>query len=555
MTTFIVPDNAVINDQEIKTEASMIIGNHAVINRGVRSGFLMVGEGVHITGEINTDDDLRADVWCKFDQNVNVEGDAYIGEFTAINGKIVVEGDLDIGKEVKLNGGFLSKGWVVVRNPLPVMVFIFLYIRALIGVGKSSEEIDKALAELFEDEDEIDLENMDENKLSELVNRGGFFVIPLGSKISSESINVPEDMIIGNDCTLNTRMICKHFEGGKNLVMNGYLRSKGETRIAEGSRISGEINTSGKLIIDKNVKIDGKISAKSVLIHESSFVEGKVSSGNIRFVTGDDFDIKDPENAEKATILSKSDSFDLITSNITEKKEEEEEIIDAETDEYLEADSEDRNAEAEAAEAEMEQELTEAATDEAEVETAEVSIDEAANETAEESTEETASETTEESTDETANETTEESTDETANETTEESTDETANETTEESTDETANETTEESASETSAKTAESDEDEKEAADESDSGETAATESDKSPAKAEKKQGSTSKRAQKRRAKKANAEQKEITIVNVFTGEDFEKEQPDAEDEQTDSAEDNETDTLSDVESEKTNEN
>lgn len=336
LTTFIVPDNAVIDDQKIETGADMIIGNHAVITCNVKSGFLMAGEGVHISGEIAADGDIRADVWCRFDQNVSVGGDAYLGEFTAINGKIVVEGDLDIGKEVKLNGGFLSKGWVVVRNPLPVMVFIFLYIRAMIGLGKSSDEIDKALNELFEDDEEIDFENTDEDKMSRILSRGRFFVIPLGSKISSESINVPEDVIIGNGCDISTQIICKRFESGKNLFLNGSVRSKGETLIGEGSRISGDINSS-KVIIDKNVRINGKISAKTVWIHETSFVEGKISSGNIRFITGDGFDIKDPENAEKATVLSKADSFDLMNTNITEKKEEEALGADAETEETLES--------------------------------------------------------------------------------------------------------------------------------------------------------------------------------------------------------------------------
>ena len=322
MTTFIVPDNAVVDDQKIITEYSMIIGNHSIIERDLQTGFLMVGEGVRVSGEIHSDDDIRADVWCKFEKNVTANGDAYIGEFTVIDGKIVVEGDLDIGKEVKLNGGFLSKGWVVVRNPLPVMVFIFLYIRALIGLGKTSEEIDKALNEMFEDDEEIDFENLDENKITEILNRGGFFVIPLGSKISSESINVPDNAVIGDNCTIQTRIICKNFEAGQNLVFDGVIRSKGETILADNSKISGELNSSGKLIIGKNVTIKGNISAKSVLIHETSFVEGKISSGNIRFAVGDDFDVKDPTNAEKAQILSKADSFEKIKTNVIEPKEE-----------------------------------------------------------------------------------------------------------------------------------------------------------------------------------------------------------------------------------------
>jgi len=280
----------------------------------------MAGESVHVTGQIISDADIRADVWCKFDGDIFGGGDAYLGEFTTINGKITVEGDLDVGKEVKLNGGFLSKGWIVVRNPLPIMVFVFLYIRELMRIGKTSEEIDKTLNEFFEDDEEIDLENLDEAGLSEILNRGKFFIVPLGSKISSESINVPEDASVGNNCVIDSSLICKKFESGKNLNFSGSLYSKGETMIADDSTFSGELNTSGKLIIGKNVKIEGTVSAKSIVIHETSFIEGTVSCGNIRFAVGDDFDILNPQNRETATVLSKSDSFEKVKTNITKKK-------------------------------------------------------------------------------------------------------------------------------------------------------------------------------------------------------------------------------------------
>ena len=70
----------------------------------------------------------------------------------------------------------------------------------------------------------------------------------------------------------------------------------------------------------RSVKIEGHVSAKSIVIHETSFIEGTVSCGNIRFAVGDDFDIQNPQNRETATILSKSDSFERIKTNITKKE-------------------------------------------------------------------------------------------------------------------------------------------------------------------------------------------------------------------------------------------
>ncbi|WNY25732.1 hypothetical protein [Methanolapillus millepedarum] len=338
--TFIVPDHTTFENGTLETPASMVIGNHAVIGCNLSMDTLMAGEGVQVSGQVDSKSDIRADVWCKFEKDVNAGGDVYLGEFTTINGKIIVEGDLDIGKEVKLNGGFLSRGWVVVRNPLPIMIFIFLYIRELIGLGKTSEEIDKALTDLFEDDEEIDLEKLAEMDLSKVIGFDRLLIIPIGSKISADSINVPENTVVGNNCVLSGKLICKNFESGKNLLLNGDIRARGDVVLSEGTKVVGNISTSGKLILDKNVTVSGNLTAKSVLIHETSFVEGKISSGNVRFVLGE-FDPKNPD-AEGTKILSKAESVDWMKTNVKEKPAEPENDfqIDAEPDADSESDSE-----------------------------------------------------------------------------------------------------------------------------------------------------------------------------------------------------------------------
>ena len=317
LATLIIPDNAVIEKEAIFTQSNMIIGHHASIQRRLYVGFLMTGESVIMEEEVESNGDIRADVWCRFEKNVNCGGDAYLSEFTVVNGKIVVEGDLDIGKNVKLNGGFLSKGWVVVRNQLPIMVFIFLYIRELIGIGKTNEEIDKALNELFLD-DEIDIEKLKEANISDILNHGGFFIIPVGAKISKGVFNIPENAVVGKNCRIDENLYCSRFEGGPDMTYVGFLRSRGDVWLAEGTKFRGEIQSSGKLIVGKNVSIIGKISAKSAVIHETSRIEGKTSCGSIRVATGDDFELADYKNKEK--ILSKTESYEKLKSIRNEKE-------------------------------------------------------------------------------------------------------------------------------------------------------------------------------------------------------------------------------------------
>ncbi|MCL2141683.1 MAG: polymer-forming cytoskeletal protein [Methanimicrococcus sp.] len=288
----------------------MIIGHHANIELKLHVGFLMIGEGAIMGEDVVSDGDIRADMWCRFEKTVKGGGDAYLGEFTVINGKITVEGDLDVGKNVKLNGGFLSKGWIVVRNSLPLMVFIYIYIRELIGIGKTNEEIDKALNDLFQD-DEIDIEKLKEANISDILNHGGFFIVPVGSKFSKDAINTPENAVVGKNCRIEGNLYCSRFEGGPYMTYTGFLKSKGDIWLAEGTKFNGTIHAPGKLIVGRNVNIVGNISAKAVVIHETSRVVGKISCGNIRVAIGDDFDLKDHDNKEK--IFSKSNSFDRLS--------------------------------------------------------------------------------------------------------------------------------------------------------------------------------------------------------------------------------------------------
>jgi Predicted acyltransferase len=513
LTTFIIPDNAVVDYKFIKTNAGMIIGNHSQIERDLQIGFLMAGESVHVSGQIVSENDLRADVWCRFDKDVYSGGDAYLGEFTTINGKITVEGDLDVGKEVKLNGGFLSKGWIVVRNPLPFMVFIFLYIRELMRLGKTSEEIDKTLSEFFEDDEEIDLEKLDESNLSEILNRGGFFVIPLGTKVSLETINVPDDAVVGNECIVNSQLICKKFEGGKNLVFNGLLRSKGEVLIADGSKIKGEINTSGKLIIGKDVKIEGIVSAKSIILHETSFVEGVVSCGNIRFAVGDDFDIKDLDNKEKAVLLSKSESFEKMKTNILFKDETEfdEKIIDSLEDDDEEA-ANDAEEEAEAADdtaAKAADDTTVEAADDTAAEAADDTAAEAADDTTVKATGDTAAEAADDTAAEAADDTTVKAADDTAAKAADDTAAEAADDTTVKAADDTAVKAADDTATETvSKKTINS-----------------AAEADSSKSDIRKNSRRLKSHKLQKNSRKAKQSQiDDLTIVNVFTGENVENE-------------------------------
>ncbi|MDR7666118.1 hypothetical protein RG963_10105 [Methanosarcina sp. Z-7115] len=229
-----------------------------------------MGEGVTVSGDIAASSDIRIDMWSKLGSRVEVGGNAYLGEFVTIDGKLLVEGDLDVGKEVKIRGGFEAKGWIVVRNPVPVIIFLFLYIREMMRLGKG-EEIEKAVEELFEDsEDSQDFEGKEPSE--------NIMIIPAGAKISPEVIEVAGEADIGSNCLLIGNIRAQTVETGKNLTLKGSVYSEGKIIIGESSTVHGNLFSKGQVHIGRNSRIFGGIKADSVLMHENARVDGTIKA-------------------------------------------------------------------------------------------------------------------------------------------------------------------------------------------------------------------------------------------------------------------------------------
>jgi len=81
---------------------------------------------VSVENDIEAEGDCRLDTWCSVDGNVLVGEDAYLGERVTVTGRLMVSGDLDIGDDVTIEEGFEANGWIVIRNPVPTLVFYFI---------------------------------------------------------------------------------------------------------------------------------------------------------------------------------------------------------------------------------------------------------------------------------------------------------------------------------------------------------------------------------------------------------------------------------------------
>ncbi len=281
LKTLVIPDNTRMEEHTIVVEGDIIAGNHSDIRYGLLADSIILGERVELSGDIYTTSDVRIDIWSHIGGTIKTKENAYIGEFVSIDGKLIVKGDLDIGNNVKINGGFEARGWIVVRNPVPVIAYVFLYLTQLLRMGKN-EEVEKALDELFGEEME-ELEN-------------ATMIIPNGSRISIDSIRVPSNALVGNSCRLVGNIRASSLKMENSTTLYGSIRTMDDITLGDENIIHGNIISRGDVYIGKKTHILGEINANSINIHESARVDGVMRApAGIIFEREEDEKISDNE--------------------------------------------------------------------------------------------------------------------------------------------------------------------------------------------------------------------------------------------------------------------
>jgi len=231
----VIPRNTRFDETAIIHDGDVIIGANCTIDYGIFGRKVIIGDKTEVNGDVVAEE-IRIGSWCKIRGNVVSRGDAFIGEFSSIKGKLTVYGDLEIGRNVKIGKGFEAKGLITIQDPLPVVVFIFLFILELLRLGKI-EEVEK----LFE-EDFL-------NPIS----------IPDNSKVSLELIQTGHDAV---------------FEESKVL---GNVRARDVRTFS--TELFGSI-TGRKILIDSSV-IHGAVKGREVYIINQSHVFGQIQGEEV----------------------------------------------------------------------------------------------------------------------------------------------------------------------------------------------------------------------------------------------------------------------------------
>lgn len=251
--TLVIPDDTKFEENIIITKGDVVIGDRCLIQFGIKTdGRIFIGEHVIIDGDLIATEDIRVDIFTNIGGNIKSNGNVFLGEKVKVKGKLSLKGDLDVGDSVEIDRGFEAKGWINIRSPIPMVIYIFIYLMQLLKMGHS-EEIDRILQEIEET-------NGDTIPISET-----FLFIPNNSIIGVQKSKVDFNIRIG-----------------KKSKLLGNYDVKGNIYIRDNSEIYGTLKSTGEIFCGKNVKVHGNIKANdNVRVEEKTSITGNISGEKI----------------------------------------------------------------------------------------------------------------------------------------------------------------------------------------------------------------------------------------------------------------------------------
>jgi len=251
--TLVIPDKTKFEEKTIITKGDVVIGDRCLIQFGIKTdGRIFVGEHVIIDGVLEATDDIRVDIFSSIGGDIKSDGNVYLGEKCKVKGKLSLKGDLDVGDSVEIEQGFEAKGWINIRSPIPIVIYIFIYLTQLLRMGHS-EEIERILGEIEENNGET---------------------IP----ISETFLYIPSNSIIG----IQKSKVDNNFQIGKKSQIIGNFEVKGNVFIGDNTKIHGTLKSTGNIYCGKKINIQGNLDAEgNVTVEEKTMIAGDITADQI----------------------------------------------------------------------------------------------------------------------------------------------------------------------------------------------------------------------------------------------------------------------------------
>lgn len=267
--SLVIPDNTLFEEHSIKTQGDVVIGDRSLLHFGIKTeGRIFIGEHTVIDGTLQATDDIRVDIFSNIGGDIITKGNTYLGEKVKVKGRLSLKGDLDVGDNVEIAKGFEAKGWINIRSPIPVVIYIFIYLMQLLRMGHS-EEIERLLEELEDN-------NGETIPISET-----FLFIPANCIMGPQKSQTEHNLHIGKKCKILGNFLGKGtiFIDDDTIVF-GSLTTTGEIGLGKHVIIHGAIKTNNVVRISENVHVGGNIHAEQILLSKTAVIEGSLHAKN-----------------------------------------------------------------------------------------------------------------------------------------------------------------------------------------------------------------------------------------------------------------------------------
>lgn len=303
--TLVLPAGTAFEERSLGAQGDIILGDHVRFGFGLRTpARVFLGRGVEVTGDVEAGGDLRADTSTHVLGNAKAGAFGYLGERCFVQGDLEVEGDLDVGDDVRVGGRLQTKGWVNKRSPVPLVLYVFIYLLELMRLGHS-DEVDRILKELEAGATDADIAVAE-----------GFLFVPDGSAIGLTQSDIHGNLeaadgvrILGNLTVRGEAAL------GKGTKVCGALRCDGDARLGPGAEVQGDLVAGGAVTVGADCTILGSLHARSVVMFPGATVDGKiVAVEGVSFKTAEQVKAEATavENVEVFAVTKTADLADLL---------------------------------------------------------------------------------------------------------------------------------------------------------------------------------------------------------------------------------------------------
>lgn len=254
----ILPDKTELQERILKTRNDILVGDHCDIGYGLYGNDVVVCEFCKLTGDVVAEGDLRIDNFCEINGTVICNGDAYLGEGVKVHGKLTVGGNLDIGDNVTIDKEFKALGDISIRNPMPVILYLLLYVMTMLHLDNEAE-VEKTVNAIISEANSEPL------------------VLPPRTAMDLRYFSVSTPMEVGANCRLHGNIKAKAISLKNDVTLFGDIHVTRHVKIGKRTAVHGDV-VGQNIRIECGADILGDVAGDKVWLHADALVSGIIRS-------------------------------------------------------------------------------------------------------------------------------------------------------------------------------------------------------------------------------------------------------------------------------------